>query len=46
MDSWSTTFRLLAVMAAVAASYIIGRLLAETLQQVAAGGSLFWMDHP
>jgi hypothetical protein len=46
MDSWSTTIRLLAVMAAVAASYIVGRVLAETLQQLAAGGSPFWIGHP
>ena len=40
MDSWSTTVRLMMVMAAVAASSIIGRWLAETLQSLAAGGGL------
>ena len=43
MDSWSTTLRLLVVMAAVAASYIAGRVLAETLQAIAAGGFRLWM---
>ena len=46
MDSWSTTFRLLVVMAAIAVSYIVGRVFTETLQQIAAGGSSFWIGHP
>jgi hypothetical protein len=33
-------------MAAVVVSYIAGRVLAETLQQIAAGGSPFWTAHP
>jgi hypothetical protein len=35
MDSWMTTFRLLAVMAAIAQFYVLGRWLAEVLHVLA-----------
>jgi hypothetical protein len=38
MDSSTPTLRLLAVMAAIAASYVVGRWVAEGLQR----GSLGW----
>ena len=40
MDSWTTTLRLLAVMAAIAVFYILGRWLAEVLQVLASSGFL------
>ena len=40
MDSWTTTRRLMMVMAAVAVSYVVGRWLAETLQDLTASGAL------
>jgi hypothetical protein len=38
MDSWMMTLRLLAVMAAAALCYLLGRWLAETVQNLTAGG--------
>ena len=40
MDSWVTTLRLLAVMAAIAVFYILGRWFAEMLHTLAESGSL------
>jgi hypothetical protein len=40
MDSWSATLRLVAVMAAVAIFYLVGRWVAETLQAMVASGAL------
>jgi hypothetical protein len=40
IDSWATTLRLLAVMAAIALCYLIGRWFAETLRDLAASGTL------
>jgi hypothetical protein len=39
MNSWAITLRLLAVMAAIAIFYLIGRWVSATLQG-AAGGAL------
>jgi hypothetical protein len=39
-DSWTATLRLLAVMAAIAASYIAGRWVAEILQGLGMSGVL------
>ena len=38
MDSWSTTLRLMALMAVIASFYLLGRWLAETLHGLAGGG--------
>jgi type III secretory pathway component EscS len=40
MDSWVTTLRLLAVMAAIVVFYILGRWVGEMLHTFAASGSL------
>jgi hypothetical protein len=40
MDSWPTTLRLMIVMAVIAACYLVGRWLAEMLQEITSGGVL------
>jgi hypothetical protein len=40
MDSWSTTLRLMALMAVIAIFYLLGRWLAETLHGLTASGGL------
>ena len=45
MDSWSTTLRLMALMAVIAIFYLLGRWLAETLHGLAANGVPPW-DEP
>ena len=38
MNSWTATIRIAAVMGAVAIAYLVGRWVAETLQELVAGG--------
>jgi hypothetical protein len=40
MASWRMTWRLVAVMAAIAVFYVLGRLVAEKLLLLAASGAL------
>ena len=40
MDSWSTTLRLMALMAVIAIFYLLGRWLAGILHGLAASGGL------
>ena len=42
MDSWATTFRLLAVMVTIAVFSVLGRLVVEALARLAADGTLPW----